>query len=97
MTHYDITIGNDIAKDVHCDIIMGHEVVMGAYHDVTMLVSSFIMYYYTLSGDQVHCFCVEIFHSSFRLMIYSNTKIIHLDLQTRIHHSLVLVIIPVPI
>ncbi len=36
MTHYDITIGNDNAKNVHCDIIMVHEFVMGAYHDVTM-------------------------------------------------------------
>ncbi len=36
MTHYDITIGNDVARDVHCDIIIGHDIVMGAYHDVTM-------------------------------------------------------------
>ncbi len=24
MTHYDITIGNDVARDVHYEIIMGH-------------------------------------------------------------------------
>ncbi len=36
MTHYDITIGNDVARDVHCDIIMGHDVVIGTYHDITM-------------------------------------------------------------
>ncbi len=36
MTHYDITITNDVTRDVHCDIIMGHDVVMGTYHDVTM-------------------------------------------------------------
>ncbi len=24
------------ARDVHCDIIMGHDVVIGTYHDVTM-------------------------------------------------------------
>ncbi len=35
LTHYDITIANDLAMDVHCDIIMGHDVVMGTY-DVTM-------------------------------------------------------------
>ncbi len=35
MTHYDIPIGNDVARDVHCDIIMGHD-VMGTCHDVTM-------------------------------------------------------------
>ncbi len=35
MTHYDITIGNDVNRDVHCDIIMGYDVVIGA-NDVTM-------------------------------------------------------------
>ncbi len=35
MTHYDITIGNDVARDVHCEIIMGHGIVMSTY-DVTM-------------------------------------------------------------
>ncbi len=47
--HY-ITIGKDIAKDVHYEIIMGHDVVMGAYHHETMHINvaraSFIMYYY---------------------------------------------------
>ncbi len=38
-------------------------------------------------------FCEGIFHSSFGLMKYPYTKTIHLDLQTRIHHSLVLVIL----
>ncbi len=36
MTHYDITIGNDVARDVHREIIMGHSIVMGTYHDVIM-------------------------------------------------------------
>ncbi len=36
MTHYDITITNDVTRDVHCDIIMGHDVAMGTYHDVTI-------------------------------------------------------------
>ncbi len=36
MTHYDITIGNDVATDVHCEIIMGHGIIKGTYHDVTM-------------------------------------------------------------
>ncbi len=30
--HYEITISNDVARDVHCDIIMGHDTIMGAYH-----------------------------------------------------------------
>ncbi len=32
----DITVGNDVARDVHYDIIMGHDIVMSTYHDVTM-------------------------------------------------------------
>ncbi len=36
MTHYDITIGNDVARDVHYEIIMSHSIVVGTYHDATM-------------------------------------------------------------
>ncbi len=36
MAHYDITIGNNIARDVHCDILMDHDIVMGTYHNITM-------------------------------------------------------------
>ncbi len=36
MTHYDITIANDVAKDVHCDIIMGYDIAIDTYHYVTM-------------------------------------------------------------
>ncbi len=36
MTHYDITMGNDVARDVHCEIITDHGNVTGTYHDVTM-------------------------------------------------------------
>ncbi len=47
MTHYDITIGNDVARDVHSDIIMDHDVVLGTYHDVTMQtdVARMLIYY----------------------------------------------------
>ncbi len=36
MTDCDITIGNDVARDVHYEIIMGHSIVVGTYHDLTM-------------------------------------------------------------
>ncbi len=36
ITYYNITIGNEVTREVHCDIIMGHDVVMDTYHDVTM-------------------------------------------------------------
>ncbi len=47
MTHFDITIGNDDAMDVHYEIIIGHSIVAGTYHDVTMhtdVTMTFIYY-----------------------------------------------------
>ncbi len=48
ITHYDITIANDVASDVHYDIKMGHDVVMGIYHDVTMQTNVARMLTYVL-------------------------------------------------
>ncbi len=36
ITHYDITIGNDIARDAHCDITMGNSVARGIHYDITI-------------------------------------------------------------
>ncbi len=50
MTHSDITIGiNYVAMDVHCDIIMGCD-VMNIYHDVTIHtdVARTLIYYVLL-------------------------------------------------
>ncbi len=50
MTHYDITIGNDVARDVHCDIILGHDVDMAhimMLQYILMLLGPLFMYYYT--------------------------------------------------
>ncbi len=35
-THYDITMGNDIARDAHCDITMGYDVTGDVHCDATM-------------------------------------------------------------
>ncbi len=35
-THYDITMGNDVAKDAHCDITMGNDVTRDIHCDITM-------------------------------------------------------------
>ncbi len=35
-THYDITMGNDIAMDAHCEITMGNDVARNIHCDVTM-------------------------------------------------------------
>ncbi len=58
MTNYDITIGNDVARDVHCEIIMGHGTVMGTYHDVTMHtdVATTLIYYVLLRPIMIFLF-----------------------------------------
>ncbi len=49
ITHYDITIGNDVARDVHYEIIMGHSIVVGTYLDVRMhTYVAMIPFYYVL-------------------------------------------------
>ncbi len=141
MTHYDITIDNDIAMDVHCYIIMGYDFVMGTSDIATQKQFSVPQIEYPLGGssqkgshvyfllivamvlllwcqivllwyqvtmvapeqhlyqtiilprkiatatihDYLYCYCplVGILFEVLR---------IHLDLQTRIQHSLVLVI-----
>ncbi len=50
MTHYDITMGDDVAMDDHYDIIMCHDIVMAnimMLQYILMLEEpSFSMYYY---------------------------------------------------
>ncbi len=42
--HYDITIGNDVARDAYCEITMGNDVARDIDYDVTM--SNDIAYVY---------------------------------------------------
>ncbi len=58
LNHYDITIGNDVARDVHCDIIMGHDGVIGTYHDVTMQtdVARMLIYYVLIRPIMIFLF-----------------------------------------
>ncbi len=58
MTHYDITIGNNVARDVHCEIIMGHSIVVGTYNDVTMHtdVAMILIYYVLLRPNMIFLF-----------------------------------------
>ncbi len=55
MTHYDITIGNDVARD---EIIMGHGIVIDTYHDVTMHtdVATTLIYYLLLNPIMIFLF-----------------------------------------
>ncbi len=58
MTHYDITIGNDVARDVKYEIIMGHSIDVGTYHDVTMHtdVAMTLIYYVLLHPIMIFLF-----------------------------------------
>ncbi len=35
-THYDITMSDDIARDIHYDVPMSNDVAMCTYHGITM-------------------------------------------------------------
>ncbi len=58
MTHYDITIGNDVARDVHYEIMKGHSIVVRTYHDVTMHtdVAMSLIYYVLLRPIMIFLF-----------------------------------------
>ncbi len=62
MTHYDITMGNDVDRDAHCNITMGNDIARDIHCDVivsngvaictsqciiTLSWTSFVMYYQT--------------------------------------------------
>ncbi len=34
MTHYDVIMGNDVAKTAHCNVIIGTDIVMGTTHNM---------------------------------------------------------------
>ncbi len=34
--HYEITLGNDFARDIHCDITMSNDVAICKYYGITM-------------------------------------------------------------
>ncbi len=47
MTHYDITMGNNVARDIHCDVRISNDITMcTSQYITTLLWTSFVMYYY---------------------------------------------------
>ncbi len=54
MTYYAITIGNDVARDVYCEIIMGHGHDVTMHTDVAMSLSKF--YYLLLRPIMIFLF-----------------------------------------
>ncbi len=61
MTNFDGTIGNAVARDVHYELIMGHSIVVGTYHDVTMHtgVAMTLIYYVLLRAIMIFLLSYE--------------------------------------
>ncbi len=50
--HCEITMVNDIARDIHCDITMSNNVAMCTYHDITMHNDvAMNLFYYVFSAQ----------------------------------------------
>ncbi len=47
--HYDITMGNDVARDAHCEITMGYDIARDIHCDVTMSNSIAICTYHGIT------------------------------------------------
>ncbi len=65
-THYDITMGNDIARDVHFEITMGNDVARDILCDITMHndVAMFTYHGVTMHNDVV----INIFYCVFSVL-----------------------------
>ncbi len=60
-THYDITMGNDVARDAHCEITMGNDVARDSHCDV--MVSNDVAMCSTYNGVTMHTdVAMNIFH-----------------------------------
>ncbi len=72
MTHYDITIGNDVTGDVYCGIIIGHDVVMCAYHDGTI---------HTNVARDLHLLCIAIPNCDISVFLVKSLKLCTLNMN----------------
>ncbi len=45
--HCEITMGNDIARDIHCDVTMSNDVAMCTYHGIT--IRDVLIHYFLLT------------------------------------------------
>ncbi len=63
MTHYDIIMGNDIARNVHSDVLIGHSIViaLGRCHSITVHpdVARVLMYYVLLHPIVISLFSLQ--------------------------------------
>ncbi len=46
MATHDITMGNDLARDIHCDVTISNDIAMCIYHGITMHNDVSMNYFY---------------------------------------------------
>ncbi len=55
-THYDFTMGNDVARDAHCKITMGYDVTSNIHYDITMSNDVAICTYHCITMHNDVCY-----------------------------------------
>ncbi len=53
--HCEITIGNDVARDIHCDVTMSNDIAMCTYYDIPDCFACFIYTLYLPSVIDCQC------------------------------------------
>ncbi len=71
VTHYDITMGNDIARDAHCEITMGNDIARDIHCDVTMSndIAMFTYHGVTMHNDVAINLFYYVFSALYLFMI----------------------------
>ncbi len=70
MATHDITMGNDIARDAHCEITMGNDVARCIHCDVTLSNDAMCTYYgITMHNDVVMNLFYYVFSALCLIMI----------------------------
>lgn len=57
---YDIKMGNDIDRDIHCYVTMSNEIAMSAYHDITMHNAVAMNLFYCVLLDMPNCDIISV-------------------------------------
>ncbi len=77
VTHYDITMGNDIARDVHCEITMSNDVAMCTYNDIAMHNDIAINFFYFVFFAQ--CLIVLLYNFLLWVILNKNMNLFMFD------------------
>ncbi len=70
-THYDITMGNDVARDADCEITMGNDVARNIHCDITISNDNGMCTYHgiTMHNDVAMSLLYCVFSALFLIMV----------------------------